>query len=211
MTDAENPMLLNPLDHLLGTKTKVRILRALVALERPVSGREAARLAGVSHIALRALDELAASGILIREHATGQHLFTFDCRHNLAPVLMTLFEAERQFTFTIFGQIREILGGLESVESAVVFGSSARGEAGPRSDLDLLVVVREHTEREEVRMILAEVAPAFLTTFGVQLSPAVLSRNQFRRQVEEKDPFIMEVQRDGRCVIGRLVEDLIHG
>lgn len=204
-------MLLDPLDHLLGTKTKVRILRALVPLERPVSGREAARLAGVSHIALQALEELAASGILIQELATSQHLFTFDRRHNLAQAIETLFQAERQFTSTIFAQIRELLEGMESVESAVVFGSSARGEAGPQSDLDLLVVIREHDERDEVRMALAEFAPKLLTHFGVQLSPVVLGRKQFRKQVEENDPFICEVQRDARHVMGRPVEDLIHG
>lgn len=204
-------MLLDPLDHLLGTRTKVRILRALVPLDRPVSGREAARLAGVSRIALRAMEELAAAGILNQDQATGQHLFTFERRHHLAPVIETLFDAERQFTSAIFGRIRETLEDAESVESAVVFGSSARGEARPRSDLDLLVVVRRHDEREGVRMALAELEPGLFTDFGVRLSPVVLTLEQVRKQGEENDPFIGEVQRDARHVMGRTVEDLIHG
>jgi predicted nucleotidyltransferase len=206
-----NAMLLDPLDHLLGTRTKVRILRALVPLDRPVSGREAARLAGVSRIALRAMEELSAVGILKRDQATGQHLFTFERRHHLAPVIETLFKAEREFTSAIFGGIRETMEGAESVESAVVFGSSARGEAGPGSDLDLLVVVRGQDAREGVRMALAELAPRLFTDFGVRLSPVVLTLEQFRQQGEENDPFIGAVQRDARHVMGRTMEDLMHG
>lgn len=204
-------MFLHPLNHLLGTRTKVGILRALVPLDRPVSGREAARLAGVSSIALRALEELAEAGILKQEQATGQYIFTFERQHHLAPVIEKLFEAERQFTSAIFGRIREMMEGHGSVESAAVFGSSARGEAGARSDLDLLVVVRGHDEREGVRMALAELAPALRTDFGVRLSPVVLTLEQLRKQGEENEPFIGEVQRDARHVMGRTLEDLLRG
>lgn len=204
-------MLLDPLDHLLGTKTKVGLLRALVPLHRPVSGREAARLAGVSVVAIRALEELAAAGIVSQERATAQHLFTFERRHYLAPVIEKLFEAEREFTSAIFGRIREMLEGLASIESAVVFGSAARGEAGPQSDVDLLVVVRGHDAREGVRLALAERSPRLEVDFGVRLSPVVLTRMQLRQQVQEEDPFIAEVRRDARHVMGRSMEDLLHG
>jgi UTP:GlnB (protein PII) uridylyltransferase len=209
-------MLLDPLDQLLGTRTKVGLLRVLVPLDRPVSGREAARLAGVSSIALKALEELAEAGILKLERGTGQHLFTFERRHHLAPVIETLFEAERQFTAAIFDHLRDGLAGLEGVESAVVFGSSARGEAGPGSDLDLLVVVRGHEDREGVRMGLAEGAPGLRANFGVRLSPVVLTREQVRTQVGENDPFVREVLGDARHVWGTDLtewpaEEFVHG
>ncbi len=75
-------MLLDPLDHAIGTRAKVRLLRALVPLDRPVSGREAARLAGVSRQAIRSLDELVAVGIVRRQETAGQHLYTLP----LAPI-----------------------------------------------------------------------------------------------------------------------------
>lgn len=52
---------LSPLDHVLTNRGKVRLLRALMPLSRPVSGREAAKLARLSQTpALRALNDLVA-------------------------------------------------------------------------------------------------------------------------------------------------------
>ncbi len=204
-------VLLNPLDDLLGTRTKVRLLRALMPLDRPVSGREAARLAGVSHIALKALEELASAGILNQGEATGQHLYTINRRHHLAPVIEQLFDAERRLTSAIFDRLRETMGGVGSVESATVFGSAARGEAGPGSDLDVLVVVRGPKAREEVHLALAEPAPGLFTDFGVRLSPVVITLDRFRQQRDDNDPFIGEVRRDARHVMGRTVEELMDG
>lgn len=189
----------------------MRLLRALVPLERPLSGREAARLAGVSRIALKALEELALAGILNQDQATAQHLFTFNRRHHLAPVIEQLFDAERHFAATIFDRLGGAVEAADSVESAMVFGSAARGEAGPGSDLDLLVVVRGQEAREGVHAALVELAPGLFTDFGVRLSPIVITLEQFRQQGEENDPFIASVRRDARHVTGRTVEELIDG
>src|SRR5690606_708609 len=129
-------MLFDPLDNVLGTRSKVRLLRALVPLDRPVSGREAARLAGVSRQAIRTLDELAAVGVVNRQEAAGQHLYTFNRSNRLAPSVVALFDAERKRTAELFERLAGIVGEAGSVASAVVFGSAARGEAGPESDLD---------------------------------------------------------------------------
>jgi DNA-binding FadR family transcriptional regulator len=124
-------MLLQPLGHVLGARAKVRLLGVL-APGRPVSGREAARLAGVSRHAIRALEELAAIGILRRQETAGQHLFTFNHQNRIASALGDLFDAERQRANELFARLTEIAIGAGAVTSAVVFGSAARGdEYGP--------------------------------------------------------------------------------
>jgi predicted nucleotidyltransferase len=204
-------MLLDPMDSILGTRTKVRLLRALVPLERPVSGREAARLAGVSHIALGSLEELAEAGVLNREETSGQHLYTFDRRHVLAPVLEEVFDEERRFTATVFERLREALEVPGSVEGASIFGSAARGEAGAGSDLDLLVVVGDAQARADVLSVLAEAAPRLGAELGVTLSPVVVTATQLRRQHDDGDPFVNEVRRDARRVLGQTVDEVIRG
>ncbi|TVP78387.1 MAG: nucleotidyltransferase domain-containing protein [Gemmatimonadales bacterium] len=204
-------MLLNPLDHLLGTRTKVRLLRALVPLDRPVSGREAARLAGVSRIALKTLEDLGSAGILNQTEATGQHLYTFNRQHSLAPVFEELFKEERRFTAAIFDRLRQALEANGSVESAIVFGSTARGEAGPESDLDLLVIVRQQEAREDVHLVLTHLSAGLSSDFGVRLSPVVITLEQLRKQSEEGDPFIDEVRRDARRIMGPATPELTGG
>lgn len=204
-------MLLNPLDSILGTTTKVRLLRALVPLDRPVSGREAARLAGVSHIALRALEELAGTGVLDRAHTVGQHLFTFNRDHFLAPAIGRLFAEERRYTAAVFDRLREIVDATGPVEAAAVIGSAARGEDAPGSDLDVLVLVRDHEVRDMVHQAISDSGPEFEKAFGLRLSPIVTTLDQFRRQKRDEDPFVSAVRRDGRRVCGAAIEDLMDG
>ena len=180
-------------------------------LERPVSGREAARLAGVSHIALGSLEELAEAGVLNREETSGQHLYTFNRKHVLGPLLEQVFDGERRFTATVFESVREILEVMGSVEGASIFGSAARGEAGPGSDLDILVVVGDSEARADVLSALAEAAPRLGAELGVTLSPVVVTASQLRRQHHDGDPFVDEVRRDGRRVLGKTIDEVIRG
>lgn len=204
-------MLFDSLDMVLGTTVKVRLLRVLVPLTRPVSGREAARLAGVSHIAQRALEELAAVGVLHRQETPGAYLYTFNRNHLMAPAIAELFGAEHRFTATLFEHLRQLLESAGGVESAMIFGSSARREARPDSDLDLLVVVRDQADRDRMFSALVDVGPDLRSRFGVRLSPVVVTALQLRRQSAEGDPFVTEVRRDARRICGRSIEELIDG
>ena len=86
-----------PLNHVLGTSAKVRLLRELLPLEHAVSGREAARRADLSPgAANRALGELVDSGVLDRTEAGRQHLYVVNRRNYLVQGgLEQLFRAEQ--------------------------------------------------------------------------------------------------------------------
>lgn len=202
-------MLFEPLDHILGTRSKVRLLRVLVPLDRPVSGREAARLAGLSHQAIAVLDDLAAAGIVERREASGQHLYTFARSNRLAPVIERLFEEERSRSEELFRRLARILGRTQAVLGAVIFGSAARGEAVPGSDLDLLVIVSTPRSKKRVHDRLVDLSPAIRAEFGLELSPVVLTLAQLRRQHADGDPFVEEVLRDERTVVGWSIRELV--
>lgn len=204
-------MLFDPLDAVLGTTSKVRLLRALVPLSQPLSGREAARRAGVSHIAQRALEELASIRVLNRDQSGGQYLYTFNRKHALAPAIEQLFEAEGRFTDGIFQRLRDVVDCIEPVETAVVFGSAARGEAKPKSDLDVLVLVRGARARDDTYSALVDTGPSLVSEFGVRLSPVVTTVDRFQRQHAEGDPFVAEVLRDARRICGRPIDELLDG
>lgn len=204
-------VLFDPLDQILGTRSKVRLLRALAPLDRPVSGREAARLAKLSRQAIGALDELVSAGIVNRQEAAGQHLYTFARANRLAPAILQLFDEESARTTELFQRLACIVDESESVLGAAFFGSEARGEAGPGSDLDLLVIVADFESSNSVYDRLVAASPGLRIEFGIELSPVVLEVDRARRQHAEGDPFIAEVLRDGRRVYGKPIEELIHG
>jgi len=53
---------------------------------------------------------------------------------------------------------RSVEGALPNFEKLILFGSRARGQAGPDSDYDVAVVVRHLTDRRRVRRMLSDLA-----------------------------------------------------
>lgn len=203
-------MLFDILDEIVGRRSKVRLLRALSSIDRAVSGREAARLAGLSHRAMVSLDDLVALGIVNRGETAGQHLYTFNREHVLAGPILAVFEAERRRVDSAFAHLVRVAESAE-VEYAGIFGSSARNEAEPQSDLDLLVLVLSQPAGERVHNAFVEAGAELQSHFGLRLSPVVLTLDRARRQVEEGDPFMAAVRKEVRRVYGPDLEDLIDG
>ena len=145
---------LTPLDHVLTNRGKVRLLRALIPLSRPVSGREAAKLARLSQTpALRALDDLVTLGVLHRMETPSQHLYEVSRTHQLVrDGLEPLFRAERERIGQVLDALRTVLGpDANRIVSAAVFGSAARGQDRPGSDFDVLVIAKQGTVDSEAR------------------------------------------------------------
>jgi predicted nucleotidyltransferase len=202
-------MLFEPLNEILGSRSKVRLLRALGPLDRPVSGREAARLAGLSHRAITALDELAALGVVIRREAAGQHLYTFNREHVLANAIQHVFAEEERRSSLILERIRSVAAEAGALYAGV-FGSAARREDRPGSDLDLFMVVEHEEAEERARDAMALAFEEMREHYGVRLSPVVVALIEVRRQAREESPLVQDVLRDARRVHGRRLEELLN-
>ncbi|HEX2189424.1 MAG TPA: nucleotidyltransferase domain-containing protein [Longimicrobiaceae bacterium] len=209
-------MLFRPLDRILSTPAKVRVLRALLPLGRGVSGREVARRAGVSRSAMHALDELVDLGLVTRHQATGQHLYSLNRHNYFADQLARLFESEGERREAIFEALRTGLGLTEpapragsAVLSVAVFGSAARGEAGPASDFDLLVVTDSDPAVETTYDALSDQGDDLRARFGLRLSPVVLTLEKLRARHAAADPFVTSAVEDAVRVYGPTPRDLI--
>lgn len=206
-------VLFHPLDEILSSRSKVRLLRALLPLDDSVSAREAARLASVpSAPALRALADLAAMGILHRTELSSQHLYTVNRQSPLVRDGLTpLFAAERARVGAIFGRLREELRPELSegvILTLAIYGSAARGEDRPGSDLDVLAVTRDDDPVMPVHDTLTRLAPELDRMFGLDLSPVVVSLDRLRRQCEAGDPVMSAVLEEARVVAGSPLDAL---
>lgn len=76
-----------------------------------------------------------------------------------------------------------------------LFGSLARGEARAESDVDVLVLVDDLTNRER-RVIFEEGADVWMDT-GIHLAPLALSVAEWDGQVRLRRMLVDEVKRDG--------------
>lgn len=162
-----------PLDDLFGSPSAVRVLRALYELPEgfPTSARELARRAGISHpTASKALASLADQGIVVRKRARRADSFQLSRLHTATQELEGLFEWEERVTADLIAFLRgPILDEEASIREAFIFGSSAREEMTPTSDVDLAVVC-EPGATEKVTAMLEDVGDLVRERYGNRLS-----------------------------------------
>lgn len=131
-------------DDLFTSPSHAKILRALVALPQgmPVSARELARRAGVSHpTASRALDALRRQGVVEVRRSPASDAYTFNEVHEAAAILRELFRWERAVLPALVDLLsRELRTQAPWVSEAYLFGSAARGEMAVQSDLDVACI-----------------------------------------------------------------------
>ena len=200
-----------PLDAVFAAPSHLALVRVLAETPHGASGRELARLAGLSHQASNnALARLEAMGLVRRVGRGRTFLYTLSTEHALfIRLLRPLLEGER-------GVFREILKSIEKAVaplclSATIFGSVARGSEGPASDFDLLVVLRQGQGRDRIARVLSDLASKLSRTWGTRLNPITFTATQVRRHLEEGNPLFTAAIRDGIPLAGRPLIEVGRG
>ena len=142
-----------------------------------------------------ALQELAAElGAPERTLRRAVETRTLRCRRP-TPRTLILDDAERDYVhrnWRLLQTLREALRTEPNVKLAVLFGSTARGDAGPRSDVDLLVAWKDWS-RARPGALLAKLEDA--TGREVDL---------IRWEQAKKSPLLMDqVLSEGRVIVDR--------
>ncbi|MDQ4041582.1 MAG: nucleotidyltransferase domain-containing protein, partial [Actinomycetota bacterium] len=124
------------------------VLAVLGGADASFTGREVHRLVGHSSEegVRRTLNRLVAHGVVLRREAGRAHLYRLNREHLAAPAVEVL----ASLRLRLLDRLREAIGGWSIPPlAAAVFGSVARGEAGPASDLDVLVVRPANLEPDD--------------------------------------------------------------
>ncbi len=124
------------------------VLGVLARAEAEMTGRELQRVIGRgSHQGIRnAADRLAEQGVVSRRSAGNANLYQLNRDHVAASWIEGLASLPAQ----VLDRLRDAINGWGQPPVLVVlFGSVARGEATPESDLDLLVVRPAGCEPDE--------------------------------------------------------------
>ena len=90
-------------------------------------------------------------------------------------------------------RLRARLG--DRVHEAKLFGSWARGEARPESDVDVWVLVDVHDE--QTRHVPYEVAIEILVERGVDLAPTVMDEAEWRLLQARERRLARDIEREG--------------
>lgn len=197
------------LDDYLGQKSKVSILRILYR-GAELTGREIARKAELSpRAAQQALQELYATGGVLRKTAGASYLFSLNrARYVVENILSPLFESEQGLGAAIIKELRKALPA-KGIVSVIMFGSVARGESGQGSDVDIMIVLENSLDVRRITAGIRDKGGSFLAKFGMPLSPHVIRRRDFVSRFDKKDKLLLNVVKEGRVIYGRHFEEVL--
>ena len=190
-------------ERVVGSRSKVKLLRVLFKFaESEFTGDDLARKAGVSKpMAHRALSELMAENVVARRVAGRAYLYRLVPGSYSVRLVAPLFQNSE----SPLGELGRLFSRkLQSspVVSAVLYGSLARGEGGPESDIDVYLIVKRAEDRERVETMVADLNRATLKSFGNRLSAMVKTLEESRRAYRERRGLELEVESQGRVLAG---------
>jgi len=105
-------------------------------------------------------------------------------QQNLASILVAL---RREFS--------QLLG--DQLEAMYLYGSQARGDAQPNSDIDVLAVMRGEFDYDALIDRTSEIVSELSLQHDVVISRVFTSRDHFERA---RTPFLLNVRREGIAI-----------
>lgn len=130
------------LNAIMGSQSKLDILRFLANNPGEYTGRDLAfRTASSPSQVNRTLKELENNGILLRKPAGKSNLYSLNNEHVFTQEIQQLFQKESTALDDVASMVHQKIG--DDLEHLIVFGSVARGEEDPASDIDMLAVLKD--------------------------------------------------------------------
>jgi predicted nucleotidyltransferase len=197
------------LNYIFASRFATAILRELNLRKKGITGREAARLIGITHRSvLQVLSHLESLKLVKKEGVGRAYYFTLNRKHYLyKTIIIPMFEAEKQLAPTLFKDIAKALGMFS--ESIILFGSVARGEETIESDFDICLVFKSNQARIEKEI--SNLRIMIYDKYGITFAPYLIPVKDFNNYLINKRPPVVNIAKEGKVIYGRSLKDLING
>ena len=187
----------------MGSRSKVKLLRVLFKFpESEFTGEDLARKAAVSKpMAHKALSELMEENVVARRVAGRAYLYSLLSGSYSTKLAAPLF---RMRDSPLEELARLVKTKLQSapVVSAILYGSVARGEEKPASDIDLYLVVKGEGDRKGVEALVSELNRLTSTHFGNRLSAMIKTVEETKRAYRNRRGLETQVDAEGKVILG---------
>lgn len=185
------------------------VLSALASSTEPRSGRAIARAAARSQPAVqRVLDRFVDHGIVARQKAGRAFVYTLNREHLAAAPLAALTDLRGE----LFRRIkRSIEAWKVQPVHASLFGSAARGDGTPASDIDIFIVRPRGIEADEStwRRQLENLAEDVKRWTGNHAGISEIDEDAVARLKDERPPVVDSLENDAIELAGVSVRRLL--
>jgi predicted nucleotidyltransferase len=197
------------IDELLRSRSRVAVLRALLDSATGLTGNQVSRVAEMSpRSAFNALSALEALGVVRRQRGGRDHLFTLNRNHFLVThCVLPIFQSEIEYSENLVAAVGSLVR--DKVVGASVFGSVARHEETPSSDLDICCIVRDRQSASAVESAINSETHTLYREYGVRISPLVITVAEFRKK--RRSRVVKDILDHGVHVAGHDPRSILDG
>jgi predicted nucleotidyltransferase len=189
-------------ESILGTRGRVQVLRVLNGVRVPLNAAQIARHAGLTRAAAAAaLGDLENMGLVLGSQVGWARAYLLErdneyVRRIVAPV----FSGEESIPEALES---DLLHALDDVCSTVViFGSYARGEQRPDSDVDVVLISTDPASAKAVDERYADLVVEFAHRGGANLSALIYTPREAAALQDRSPGLFAELVKDALLVKG---------
>ena len=186
------------------------VLQVLAGTESALSASQIARLAprGSRTGQLPVLNRLVEHGLVTAEPANQGHLYRLNRDHVLAGPVLAIARSRT----AVLQRIQEAVDRLHPEPVHVsLFGSFARGEAGPDSDIDMLIVTATDDGLDDDAWFdqIDQIGARVQAWTGNRLEHLVLSLDRLHQVVATNEPIVRSWIEESELLMGRPLATLL--
>jgi len=116
-------------------------------------------------------------------------------------LLRPLFEKEASLLDDLVGILGK--GIKQCIISVYVFGSVARGEDTPASDIDLALILKAGTDKEKVEEVIAENEREAYRLYRIGTNILLYTCDELERLKQREHPLAREILSEGKLLYGK--------
>lgn len=203
-----------PLDEILNTEAKIRILRFFCRTSAEWNGSQIAKeikiTPAATHSALRALQK---EGVLTLRNMGKTHVYSLkEGSFLVSNLLKPLFTKEDDILDTIIALIKRKISASKikrDIISAALFGSVSASQERSTSDIDLIVLVENSKIKPVAERLLGELDQKISKQFGNTLSPYINTRSEFKAKHKKGLAVVKSILKTYRLIYGERLENLL--
>ena len=203
-----------PLDNILNTAVKIRILRFLCRTGAEWNGRQIAREIGVTpKAAHKALNTLNKEKVLLLRNMGKTHVYSLNVDNFLvSKLLKPLFLKEDNILDDIINVIRRKISASKArkdILSVAIFGSISAHEDHPASDVDIVVIVKNVKAKAAAERLFEEIDEKISKQFGNVISPYLNTKTEFKAKQKKGLAVIKDILKSHNLIYGERLERLL--
>lgn len=199
-----------PYDAVLGSRSKIKVLRFFCSHPEEITGRELGRRIGLSHLKVhQVLKEFHQHG-LVKMRKIGSAMLYCLKEDNILirDIVRILFKSEHDPLIKLTEVITKRLRVF--VESIILFGKITYDGKSPNTEIEVLLVIRDDMNLRAVEKGAQDTADEISNIFGNRFVPLIWNMTELCGRFLENDDLHHHIQKTGRVIYGCSLPELVQ-